>query len=175
MASRDQKNADAIAAKATSVEEAYNNAPPVKQMLPATRPVFDGAMLQRRYLDDARLDYHTSLPCTTAEEKRVVANVLNVGGDMLGQQVNLTLDVVHVTVAPVDYVSRETGEETPGLRVILTTADGKHYSCGGVGPVRAIRRIAAIYGPPPFAPAVRVRVKPIPLGDGKSTYTLEVV
>jgi hypothetical protein len=148
---------------------------PARANLPAVRQHFDPAMMHRQNMDDAGLDFETSLPHTTADERRALANVLNVGGEKLQTMANVVLEMVHVTVAPVDYTDQQTGELRPGLRVIISTADGQHYSCGGIAPVRAIRRICAIYGQPPFAPPVKIRVKPVPMGDGKSTYTLEVV
>jgi hypothetical protein len=141
--------------------------------VPVTR--FAPTALSRRWLDAEGVDYVTSMPVETYADKLALANVLNVGGDMLKSQANLVLAVRHVTVVPVDYTRDEDGEVKEGVRVILSTGDGKHYSCGGDAPVRAVRRLIAVLGPLPFDPPVKVRVKPIPLADGKSTYTLEVV
>ncbi len=143
--------------------------------LPATRPTFDCAMLHRRNLDAATLDVHTSLPMATAEHKKELANVLNCTSDTLQRQINRELDIVHVTVTPHDWLDKVTGETRPGVRVIITTAQGESFSLGGDSPVRAITRLAAIYAPIPFNPPLRVRVKPVPIDSEKSTYTLEVV
>jgi hypothetical protein len=170
----EQNTAAEPAADITQTQAAItSDARPPTYPAPASR--FDGAMLQRRHLDAADLDYCTSLPDISREDKAALANVLNVGGLQLQAQLNRTLAIVHVTVAPVDYTDDSTGEIKAGVRVIVTTKDGGHYSCGGIAPVRAIRRICGIFGPPPFSPPVMVIIKPIPLADGKSTYTLEVV
>lgn len=65
----------------------------------------------------------------------------------LKEHINETLNLVHVSVEPIE-VKREDGTANIAPRIVLVTEDGGSYSCVSVGVYAALKRIFSLFGTP---------------------------
>ena len=65
----------------------------------------------------------------------------------LKEHINETLNLVHVSVEPIE-VKREDGTANIAPRIVLVTDDGASYSCVSVGVYAALKRIFSLFGTP---------------------------
>ena len=65
----------------------------------------------------------------------------------LKEHINETLNLVHVSVEPVE-VKREDGTTNIAPRIVLVTDAGESYSCVSVGVYAALKRIFSLFGTP---------------------------
>lgn len=65
----------------------------------------------------------------------------------LKEHINETLNLVHVSVEPVE-VKREDGTPVIAPRIVFVTDDGESYSCVSVGVYAALKRIFSLFGTP---------------------------
>ena len=65
----------------------------------------------------------------------------------LKEHINETLNLVHVSVEPIE-VKREDGTTNIAPRIVLVTDAGESYSCVSVGVYAALKRIFALFGTP---------------------------
>lgn len=65
----------------------------------------------------------------------------------LKEHINETLNLVHVSVEPVE-LKREDGTTNIAPRIVLVTDAGESYSCVSVGVYAALKRIFSLFGTP---------------------------
>lgn len=65
----------------------------------------------------------------------------------LKEHINETLNLVHVSVEPLE-VKREDGTANIAPRIVLVTDAGESYSCVSVGVYGALKRIFSLFGTP---------------------------
>lgn len=65
----------------------------------------------------------------------------------LKEHINETLNLVHVSVEPIE-VKGEDGTENIAPRIVLVTDAGESYSCVSVGVYAALKRIFSLFGTP---------------------------
>ena len=65
----------------------------------------------------------------------------------LKEHINETLNLVHVSVEPIE-VKREDGTTNIAPRIVLVTDAGESYSCVSVGVYAALKRIFSLFGTP---------------------------
>lgn len=65
----------------------------------------------------------------------------------LKEHINETLNLVHVSVEPIE-VKREDGTTNIAPRIVLVTDAGESYSCVSVGVYSALKRIFSLFGTP---------------------------
>lgn len=65
----------------------------------------------------------------------------------LKEHINETLNLVHVSVEPIE-VKREDGITNIAPRIVLVTDAGESYSCVSVGVYAALKRIFSLFGTP---------------------------
>ena len=65
----------------------------------------------------------------------------------LKEHVNETLNLVHVSVEPIE-LKREDGTTNIAPRIVLVTDAGESYSCVSVGVYAALKRIFSLFGTP---------------------------
>lgn len=83
----------------------------------------------------------------------------------LKEHINETLNLVHVSVEPIE-VKREDGTTIIAPRIVLVTDNGESYSCVSVGVYGALKRIFSLFGTPdtwtnplPFKPVLQATKK----------------
>lgn len=65
----------------------------------------------------------------------------------LKEHINETLNLVHVSVEPIE-VKREDGTPIIAPRIVLVTDAGESYSCVSIGVYAALKRIFTLFGTP---------------------------
>lgn len=65
----------------------------------------------------------------------------------LKEHINETLNLVHVSIEPIE-VKREDGTTNIAPRSVLVTDAGESYSCASVGVYAALKRIFSLFGTP---------------------------
>lgn len=65
----------------------------------------------------------------------------------LKEHINETLNLVHVSVEPIE-VKNEDGTPKIAPRIVLVTDNGESYSCVSVGVYGALKRIFSLFGTP---------------------------
>lgn len=65
----------------------------------------------------------------------------------LKEHINETLNLVHVSVEPIE-LKREDGTTNIAPRIVLVTDAGESYSCVSVGVYAALKRIFSLFGTP---------------------------
>lgn len=65
----------------------------------------------------------------------------------LKEHINETLNLVHVSVEPIE-LKREDGTANIAPRIVLVTDAGESYSCVSVGVYAALKRIFSLFGTP---------------------------
>lgn len=124
---------------------------------------------------DSHKQYSSLVP-QSMEEKKAFYNAINSPTDSLKNYINMELDIRHVYAETCTYVSKETGEATPGVRIVLIGADGKSYNTSSQGVFNCLSKIFAIFGEPAtWSEPVRVRVKQLSKEANKNVLLLEMV
>lgn len=127
-------------------------------------------------LADSRHVSYSSMVATTIEDKKKFFNIINNPGYKLQDKINLTIELAHVYAETCEYVSRETGELVPGVRIILVDKDGNGYSTSSKGVFNALTKIFQVFGlPPQWESPIPVRVKQIVRSADRKVLTLETV
>lgn len=91
--------------------------------------------------------------------------------DWLGQP----FPTEHVVVTQKDWFNAETGEEELRTITTLVSPDGDRLSSQSVMVAQALRSIVAAFGPPPWKPALNLRLSEIKGGKFGRYYVLEPV
>ncbi len=117
----------------------------------------------------------TSLDMGRPENRRLLARAM--GGDLLqlteavGQELHLSDYLVH----EYDKVDPETGESTRLTRLVVFDKDGMPLQCVSRTLLNSIKHLAFAFGPAPWAPPLRVKVRMKRKGENVQIYWFEPV
>lgn len=108
-----------------------------------------------------------------------VFNALNNPTDKVSAHINETIEVqdylIEMTeVAEKDNYGNDLGTTAVVPRVVLISPDGTSYQAVSVGMANVVRNICAVCGDAPWIPAVQLKIKQIPTGNG-SMLTADMV
>lgn len=124
---------------------------------------------------DSRKQTFSSWSPASIEERKAYYNAINMPGKKLSECVNLSLKIRHVYAETCDYKDRETGELTPGVRIVLLDEKGESYNTSSVGIYNCLSKIFQIFGTPEqWAEPLPVKVKQIAPEPNKKVLLLEV-
>lgn len=121
-------------------------------------------------LTGAQVSY-CSMSAETEEEKLKLFKAINDTDKRLSDMVNTTIMLKDIYAEQVNFVDEETGEITPGVRIVLVDDKGVSYGCASQGVFNAISKLISIFGEPTWETPLPVKVKEIKRGK-KSLYTL---
>ena len=121
-------------------------------------------------LTGARVSY-CSMSANTDAEKLKLFKAINDTDMRLSDVVNTTIMLKDIYAEQVDFADEETGEITPGVRIVLVDENGTSYGCASQGVFNAINKLISIFGEPTWETPIPVKVKEIKKGK-KSLYTL---
>lgn len=100
----------------------------------------------------------TTIVPDTEEGKRLTVRCMQQadysGEEVMGQE----LSVVHVLCHEVELIDAETSEVVNAVRTVLVQPDGSTVAFVSIGIFKALGLLAKTYGPPPWKPALRVKV-----------------
>jgi hypothetical protein len=109
------------------------------------------------------------------QDKKELFNALEqcdvVLNDIVGQEIVLK-DVYCEEKQVMDDVS---GELKTKYRTILFDIEGKTYATGSYGIFNVVKKLSSIYGLPTWEDGIKVKVAKRPMGNGKSTLTLNLL
>lgn len=112
----------------------------------------------------------------TQKEKIEFYNAISSPEKKLVDMINMEIKIKHVYAEECTYIDKRTGEESPGVRIVIIDDTGKSYSTSSIGIYNSLTRIFKIFGfPQTWKEAMKVRVKQITPSDDKRVITLELV
>lgn len=91
---------------------------------------------------------YSSLQPKTEAEKVAFFNMVNAPTDRLKAAVNMTLELKDIYAEQCEFVNQETGDVTPGVRIVFITADGKSYQSASKGVFTSTQKLLSIMGEP---------------------------
>lgn len=91
---------------------------------------------------------YSSLQPKTEAEKVTFFNMVNAPTDRLKAAVNMTLELKDIYAEQCEFVNQETGDVTPGVRIVFITADGKSYQSASKGVFTSTQKLLSIMGEP---------------------------
>ncbi len=91
---------------------------------------------------------YSSLQPKTEAEKVAFFNMVNAPTDRLKSAVNMTLEIKDIYAEQCEFVNQETGDVTPGVRIVFITTDGKSYQSASKGVFTSTQKLLAIMGEP---------------------------
>lgn len=110
------------------------------------------------------------------DDKKKFFNAINNTDGKLSDLINMEIVIKDVYAEECEYVNEETGELTPGVRIILFTPDGKGYSTSSKGVFNCLSKIFAIFGhPSTWTEPLKARVKQISPAKDRKILLLELV
>ena len=90
---------------------------------------------------------YSSMNVQDHEQAVAFYNAVTNPNGKLKEHINETLNLVHVSVEPVE-LKREDGTTNIAPRIVLVTDAGESYSCVSVGVYAALKRIFSLFGTP---------------------------
>jgi len=127
----------------------------------------------RREVDESA--FRTSMLMVTPEDRVRVFNTMN-DTDRIQNHVGETFEVCDIILCSRLIVDEETGEESPGVLMIMVRPQGPHYTTGSKVLIPQIARIHAMVRPAPWNPPLKIRVDEKQSQSGKRNryYTATV-
>ncbi len=119
--------------------------------------------------------FYSSLPQTTMQEKGIVLKALG-NSDFTIKNVadKKILMVEHILAHGIELVSEETGKVEKADRIVMIMEDGQTLSGCSKGFKSSVTNLMAIYGQPPFSPALPIIVCAIETRKGRGTFNLGI-
>lgn len=121
--------------------------------------------------DNLALQIWTSLP----HERRAEAAALVLGTgetERVSDAVNQVVEVEHVVIHRVELLDEKTGAIDEADRIVLLGANGESWAAVSSGVRRSLQVLGALYGLPPWTPALKLRVNQINTRNGRRYLTL---
>ena len=119
--------------------------------------------------------YWASLPATTVAERAKLYALMTGAAEPLGNHLGEVIEVEHVIAHGVEIADEQTGEVREQPRVVLITPDGDAYQAVSWGVLKSLKMLAQMVSPPPFTPALRLKIQQLATRKGFRTYTLQPV
>lgn len=124
---------------------------------------------------ESRRQTFSSWTPTTMAERKLYYNAINMPGKKLAESVNLVINVKHIYAETCEYKDKETGELTPGVRIVLIDDEGNSYNTSSIGIYNCLSKIFQIFGTPDqWESPLPLRVKQIAPEPNKKVLLLEV-
>lgn len=119
---------------------------------------------------------YSSLEPKTQEEKVAFFNAVNSPDKRLKEMVNLEVEVSHIYAETIDFIDKETGEATPGVRIVLISPDGVAYQASSKGVYSSVAKLLKIMGAPStWKKPVKIRPKEISKGADRNVLVFDLV
>ena len=114
---------------------------------------------------------YSSLQPKTEAEKVAFFNMVNAPTDRLKAAVNMTLELKDIYAEQCEFVNQETGDVTPGVRIVFITADGKSYQSASKGVFTSTQKLLSIMGEP-YTWKKPVKIIPYEISKGANRNVL---
>lgn len=118
---------------------------------------------------------YSSLKPKTEAEKVSFFNAVNNPQKRLKEMVNTEIDLVHIYAETIEFIDQETGEATPGVRMVLIDVNGVSYQASSKGVFSSISKLIQIFGEPStWKKPVKIRPKEISKGANRNVVVFEL-
>lgn len=114
----------------------------------------------------------TSLDIATDQGKAQLLMAMQGENDALGDLVGEVVEVSHLVVHNVEVLDEQTGELLERDRIVIITPDGSMLAAVSQGIRKSVQLLTALYGLPPYTPALRVKVVQVNTRKGRRLYQL---
>lgn len=119
--------------------------------------------------------FYSSLPNGTMQEKGVILKALGNSDYTLKNVADKKILMVkHILAHGIELVSEETGEKEQADRIVMIMEDGQTISGCSKGFKSSVTNLMAIYGQPPFSPALPIIVCAVETRKGRGTFNLGI-
>lgn len=116
----------------------------------------------------------TYIDLSTPAGKSLVYNSLQGQDEKLESVLGMSLRISNFVLAPVALEDKVTGEERVFPRTVLITDKNERIGCVSDGIMNSLRALIAVFGPPPWVPALPIKAKQQSSQRGNRFYILEV-
>lgn len=117
----------------------------------------------------------SSLTPKTEKEKVSFYNAVNTPSKRLKEMVNMELEISHVYAEMIDFIDQETGEATPGVRMVFIGPDGTSYQAASKGVYSCTQKLFSIFGTPDtWKKPVKIRPKEISKSANRNVLVFEI-
>lgn len=117
----------------------------------------------------------SSIDEKTQEGRDALMEALMTPGEDPATYINKEVALCDVTIHPISFVSKDTGEHVQTTRVLLHTKEGKTLDFRSDGILKSLYLIFRFQGYPPYATPKRFILERLPVGDNHSMYALRPV
>lgn len=119
--------------------------------------------------------YWTSLDLETDEGKRDFIRAKGEDGLDFDKVKGTTVAIRDILCHEAETANKETGEVTYWIRNVLILEDGTLVSGGSQGIRNSLADMIAVYGNPPWKPAIKVAVKERKTASKRKMHYLEII
>lgn len=125
-------------------------------------------------LSTANVSYSSWNP-QTMEEKAAFFNAINSSSKRLKEMVNTKINLKHVYAETVDFINQESGEVTPGVRIVFIDDKGISYQASSRGIFSSLKKLFAIYGEPEaWDKPITIKIKEVSKGANRNVLIFEI-
>lgn len=112
----------------------------------------------------------------TVEEKAKFFNMVNSPEKRLKEMVNLEIALKDIYAEQCEFIDKENGDVTPGVRIVFIDDKGVAYQAASKGIFSSTQKLLSIMGEPKTWKApVKIRVKEISKGPERNVLIFELV
>lgn len=118
---------------------------------------------------------YSSLRPKNEAEKIQFFNAVNNPQKRLKEMVNTEIELVHIYAETIEFIDQETGEASPGVRMVLIDVNGVSYQAASKGVFSSISKLIQIFGDPStWKKPVKIRPKEISKGANRNVLVFEL-
>lgn len=119
---------------------------------------------------------YSSLAPKTQEERISYFNSINSPQKRLKECINMDVEIQHVYAETINFIDQETGESTPGVRMVLISPDGTSYQASSKGVYSSLEKLFRVMGTPDqWKKPVKIRPKEVVKGPNRNVLVFELV
>lgn len=112
----------------------------------------------------------------TQEEKVAFFNAVNSPSKRLKEMINMEVQISHIYAETIDFIDKESGEVTPGVRMVFISPDGTSYQASSKGVFSSVSKLLKIFGQPAtWKKPVTIRPKEVSRGADRNVLVFDIV
>lgn len=125
-------------------------------------------------LTTAVMSYSSLVP-KTDEEKSMFFNLINNPTKKLRDAINMEIKLKHVYAETVDFIAEETGDITPGVRMVFISDDNVSYQSASVGIFNCTKKLFSLFGEPSkWKKPITIIPRQVSKGEKKVVLTFDI-
>lgn len=118
----------------------------------------------------------SSLTPKTHEDKVKFFNAVNMPTKRLKEMINMEVEISHVYAEMIDFIDKDTGEASPGVRMVFISPNGESYQAASKGVYSCTQKLFTIFGTPDtWKKPVKIRPKEVSKAADRNVLVFEIV